>query len=1008
MLEHVDHDETVVMEQLEGDRCVSNTRYGMSPSCISPPNTFRPIGSRPLSVCNSQRSQAPSRASTAVSAHWLTDFMEKLQAENVEREKREADERRRLLDQTRQELAERDKQTAERDRLARERENLARQETAERDRLAAERDRLARQEAAERENLVRQEAAERDRLAAEREHLAAERDRLARQEAANREDKLIQISHDQTRQAADLVDKQCQATLEQTRIAAAREKELIQLAQTQQEIAAQKLQDERRLALEREDRLRDDFRALAAAETKAALLEQQLQARAKSPSSGRSSRSSVATPPPTIENLIQVDVPTADNSLSVIQATQGQITSSSSSATIYSGEAKPPVTALLPPVTFHSNPELSHAEALPQHVLPTTSTYASSSLPFDILQALPVLPPTLPVLPPTLPVLPPTLPVLPAPTVSAFTAPAHAVPAPPLTNHLSSAVLPLTYTLTQTDNADNIKPPTLMAQAQTTPLPSQTYSVPSLVQTVPIARTDTPATLNTTPIMTTVSQLPRPACVVPVSAPTVPGIASLDAQNTVPPQPIHTTIAAPSQPNVVFVAQQQQVRPFNGQTKWKSFKEHFNRVAKVNSWTDSTTQAQHLMLALEGPAAEILKELDESSPTLLQDIWLAISRRFGELDEARDALRKFEQRRQLEGETVQEFEMALRALYRLAWPQATQEHRDLQLKTKFEEGILSGDMQQYLRLHATTDTFDQTVQKARRFAATADQPKPRKQVRIVTPPPHDSIQSLQHQPDINIRLDKIENMINALQVSHQTPQSQTNASSAQPTSTSGRTSRPPNRNTPSNRGNTPNNRNPSQSPARQTYVRPFNDTQQRGRTPTPPPSQGWRQPPSSQGNSRSSTPQRSTSGGTQNNNYRPQNSDNRPSTSNNGQYGQRPYSPRPNTPNSRPGTPQSRPGTPNNVPRYVGRSNVGCYVCGHPGCHSQLHPPYERQRSQRPQTGNCFTCGQPGCRPSNHRPEDRPMTPPPMMRPLPSGNGSGTRGPGDRAPPVTARPGTPQ
>jgi len=38
-------------------------------------------------------------------------------------------------------------------------------------------------------------------------------------------------------------------------------------------------------------------------------------------------------------------------------------------------------------------------------------------------------------------------------------------------------------------------------------------------------------------------------------------------------------------------------------------------------------------------------------------------------------------------------------------------------KTRFEEGLNNSDMQQYLRLHALSDTFENTVQKARRFGA---------------------------------------------------------------------------------------------------------------------------------------------------------------------------------------------------------------------------------------------------------------------------------------------------
>ena len=189
----------------------------------------------------------------------------------------------------------------------------------------------------------------------------------------------------------------------------------------------------------------------------------------------------------------------------------------------------------------------------------------------------------------------------------------------------------------------------------------------------------------------------------------------------------------------------------------------FSRVAKVNRWEDDNTKAQHLMSALEGNAAEVLKEISASSPTVVQDIWDALSRRFGEVDEAREALRKFEQRRQSDTESVVEFEQALRSLYRVAWPKATLEQREVALKTKFEEGLRNSEMQQYLRLHALGDTFANTVQKAQRFAATLETPKSRKSVRITTPSSHESVQMIKDDSSWNEKFEKLEYMIRSLQ-----------------------------------------------------------------------------------------------------------------------------------------------------------------------------------------------------------------------------------------------------
>ena len=70
----------------------------------------------------------------------------------------------------------------------------------------------------------------------------------------------------------------------------------------------------------------------------------------------------------------------------------------------------------------------------------------------------------------------------------------------------------------------------------------------------------------------------------------------------------------------------------------------------VNGWNTDAIKAQHLMISLEGSAAEILKDIDEQSPTLYQDIWRALSKRFGEVDEQRESMKRFEQRKQNDGE----------------------------------------------------------------------------------------------------------------------------------------------------------------------------------------------------------------------------------------------------------------------------------------------------------------------------------------------------------------------
>ena len=55
-----------------------------------------------------------------------------------------------------------------------------------------------------------------------------------------------------------------------------------------------------------------------------------------------------------------------------------------------------------------------------------------------------------------------------------------------------------------------------------------------------------------------------------------------------------------------------------------------------------------MTLALEGPAADGLKDVDELAPDAYDQIWQQIGRRFGHTDAPRDAMRRFDNRKQME------------------------------------------------------------------------------------------------------------------------------------------------------------------------------------------------------------------------------------------------------------------------------------------------------------------------------------------------------------------------
>jgi len=95
----------------------------------------------------------------------------------------------------------------------------------------------------------------------------------------------------------------------------------------------------------------------------------------------------------------------------------------------------------------------------------------------------------------------------------------------------------------------------------------------------------------------------------------------------------------------------------------------------------------------------------------------ALARRFGFVDEPERAMRRFDVRKQLQGETLAVFEQSLRMFHREAWPKTDikSPEADSLIHRKFVDGILDMEIQRHLCVHATKDDFAITVSKARQF-----------------------------------------------------------------------------------------------------------------------------------------------------------------------------------------------------------------------------------------------------------------------------------------------------
>jgi len=225
-------------------------------------------------------------------------------------------------------------------------------------------------------------------------------------------------------------------------------------------------------------------------------------------------------------------------------------------------------------------------------------------------------------------------------------------------------------------------------------------------------------TVSVPSVVTTVQALP---VVTSVSAPPVATTSSAVSTSVAP---VANDTAAPAAP-IVVVKQPQPMKPYTGQTSWKSYKEYFTRLALCNGWTTGVEKAQNLLIAMEGAAAETVRGLTADKDKDYDLIWENLSCRFGHIDEPERAKRRFDKKKQLESETIEVFKQGLRTVFREAWPTGNNKSKenDSMLQRRFIDGLSEPALQQFLRLHVRTDDFVTTAGKARQYMDAQEQAK---------------------------------------------------------------------------------------------------------------------------------------------------------------------------------------------------------------------------------------------------------------------------------------------
>ena len=96
-----------------------------------------------------------------------------------------------------------------------------------------------------------------------------------------------------------------------------------------------------------------------------------------------------------------------------------------------------------------------------------------------------------------------------------------------------------------------------------------------------------------------------------------PSFSQITNDNTVGRQAGST-----QQKPVVIVRQVQMPKTYSGNTFWKGYMEHFERIAAINGWIMKAEKVQYLTISLEYPASYILRDVNEKSENAYNDIFV--------------------------------------------------------------------------------------------------------------------------------------------------------------------------------------------------------------------------------------------------------------------------------------------------------------------------------------------------------------------------------------------------
>ena len=155
-------------------------------------------------------------------------------------------------------------------------------------------------------------------------------------------------------------------------------------------------------------------------------------------------------------------------------------------------------------------------------------------------------------------------------------------------------------------------------------------------------------------------------------------------------------------------------RNYSGETTWRDYRSHFDRVCIINEW--DTAKLQYLWVHLEGVALSFVEGLPASATTSYEVLCHALGARFGADRFAAVFKAELQQRKQRQGESLSALGQEMRRLVQRAYPSFTESAMEEIAVEKFIDALEDSTMR--LSIHQTHPTgLEQAVEHALKLDA---------------------------------------------------------------------------------------------------------------------------------------------------------------------------------------------------------------------------------------------------------------------------------------------------